>query len=195
MKVLLAHRAPTTAVERFRREAHAAAKLHHTNIVPVFGVGEDEGQLYYVMQFIESESLDQVFNRLGRTVDDAGNAPPSSHQRRGQMHVAESNSSTLSTEGPTPSTSAPSLASAAMWPSPGLRPQAGHSPPRHQARQPAARCPGEVWVTDFGLAKAFEGEDRLTDRRHPRHRAYWPRSARWPLRAAERRLFAGRDLV
>jgi len=30
-------------LERFRREAQIAAGLHHTNIVPVFGVGEDEG--------------------------------------------------------------------------------------------------------------------------------------------------------
>ena len=48
LKVLLSHRGPTAAVERFHREACAAAGLHHANIVPVFGVGEDEGQLYYV---------------------------------------------------------------------------------------------------------------------------------------------------
>src|SRR5262249_14597554 len=35
---------------RFRREARSAAKLHHTNIVPVFGVGEQDGLHYYVMQ-------------------------------------------------------------------------------------------------------------------------------------------------
>src|SRR5437588_6166427 len=38
---------------RFEREAKAAAKLHHTNIVPVFGVGEQDGLPYYVMQFIQ----------------------------------------------------------------------------------------------------------------------------------------------
>jgi serine/threonine protein kinase len=38
---------------RFQREARSAAKLHHTNIVPVFGVGEQDGLHYYVMQFIQ----------------------------------------------------------------------------------------------------------------------------------------------
>ena len=41
-----------TRLERFRREARAAARLHHTNIVPVFGVGEHDGLHYYAMQFI-----------------------------------------------------------------------------------------------------------------------------------------------
>src|SRR3954471_11764179 len=45
--------------ERFRREARAAARLHHTNIVPVFGVGEDRGTLYYAMQFIPGQGLDK----------------------------------------------------------------------------------------------------------------------------------------
>jgi eukaryotic-like serine/threonine-protein kinase len=39
-------------LERFKREAQAAANLHHTNIVPVFGVGEDQGVNYFTMQFI-----------------------------------------------------------------------------------------------------------------------------------------------
>jgi len=52
--------------QRFEREARAAAKLHHTNIVPVFGVGEHEGNAYYVMQYIQGQSLDAVIEELER---------------------------------------------------------------------------------------------------------------------------------
>src|ERR1700740_1983837 len=51
---------------RFEREAKAAAKLHHTNIVPVFGVGEHDGLPYYVMQFIQGLGLDEVLDELKR---------------------------------------------------------------------------------------------------------------------------------
>jgi serine/threonine protein kinase/WD40 repeat protein len=51
---------------RFEREARAAAKLHHTNIVPVFGVGEQEETPYYVMQFIQGQGLDAVLEELKR---------------------------------------------------------------------------------------------------------------------------------
>ena len=51
-------------LERFRREAQAAAKLHHTNIVPVFGVGEHQGVHYFAMQFIEGQPLSSVLHGL-----------------------------------------------------------------------------------------------------------------------------------
>ena len=51
---------------RFEREARAAAKLHHTNIVPVFGVGEQGDTPYYVMQFIQGQGLDAVLDELKR---------------------------------------------------------------------------------------------------------------------------------
>jgi WD40 repeat protein/serine/threonine protein kinase/Tfp pilus assembly protein PilF len=51
---------------RFEREAKAAAKLHHTNIVPVFGVGEHDGLPYYAMQFIQGLGLDEVLDELQR---------------------------------------------------------------------------------------------------------------------------------
>ena len=52
--------------QRFEREARAAARLHHTNIVPVFGVGEEGGLHYYVMQYIQGLGLDEVLNELRR---------------------------------------------------------------------------------------------------------------------------------
>ncbi len=53
-------------LERFRREAKAAAKLHHTNIVPVFGTGESDGRHYYAMQFIAGHPLDAVIDEVRR---------------------------------------------------------------------------------------------------------------------------------
>jgi WD40 repeat protein/serine/threonine protein kinase/tetratricopeptide (TPR) repeat protein len=53
-------------VERFRRESRAAAQLHHTNIVPVFGVGEQRGIHYYAMQFIRGQGLDEVLQEVKR---------------------------------------------------------------------------------------------------------------------------------
>jgi serine/threonine protein kinase/WD40 repeat protein len=55
-----------TFLERFRREAQAAARLHHTNIVPVFGVGEADGIHFYAMQFIKGQSLDEVLSDVLR---------------------------------------------------------------------------------------------------------------------------------
>jgi WD40 repeat protein/serine/threonine protein kinase len=51
---------------RFQREARSAARLHHTNIVPVFGVGEQDGLHYYVMQFIQGLGLNVVLDELRR---------------------------------------------------------------------------------------------------------------------------------
>jgi WD40 repeat protein len=65
LKVLLQQPDPLLR-QRFEREARAAARLHHTNIVPVFGVGEHDGQPYYVMQFIQGLGLDQVLLELQR---------------------------------------------------------------------------------------------------------------------------------
>ncbi len=52
------------APERFLREAETAGKLHHTNIVPVYAVGEEEGIQYYAMQFIEGKSLAQCLKDM-----------------------------------------------------------------------------------------------------------------------------------
>jgi WD40 repeat protein len=77
LKVLLsAGLGNNTYLERFRREAKAAARLHHTNIVPVFGVGEEAGVHYYAMQFIHGEGLDRVLEDVQRMrVDKNASAP------------------------------------------------------------------------------------------------------------------------
>jgi serine/threonine protein kinase/WD40 repeat protein len=56
-------------VRRFVREARSAARLHHTNIVPVFGVGEHDGLHYYAMQFIPGLGLDKVLDEVRRLKD------------------------------------------------------------------------------------------------------------------------------
>jgi tRNA A-37 threonylcarbamoyl transferase component Bud32 len=45
------------AMRRFRREAETVAGLHHTNIVPVFASGCEQGVHFFAMQFIEGQSL------------------------------------------------------------------------------------------------------------------------------------------
>ncbi len=57
--------------ERFRREARAAARLHHTNIVPVYEVGQDGDDRFYAMQFIDGLGLDAVILELQRLLDRA----------------------------------------------------------------------------------------------------------------------------
>jgi tRNA A-37 threonylcarbamoyl transferase component Bud32/outer membrane protein assembly factor BamB len=45
------------AMTRFRREAETVARLHHTNIVPIFAIGCEQDVHYYAMQFIAGKSL------------------------------------------------------------------------------------------------------------------------------------------
>ncbi len=60
------------ALERFRREARAAARLHHTNIVPVFEVGQDGEVVFYAMQFIQGQGLEVVIDELARQRQKSG---------------------------------------------------------------------------------------------------------------------------
>jgi len=65
LKVLPASATPDhTAVMRFHREARAAAKLHHTNIIAIYAEGEENGICYYAMEMLEGRSLDQVIKTL-----------------------------------------------------------------------------------------------------------------------------------
>ena len=53
-------------VRRFQREALSASSLSHPNIVEVYDVGEDNGQYYIVMEYIEGKQLKQLLKKRGK---------------------------------------------------------------------------------------------------------------------------------
>ena len=149
-----------TRRERFVREAHAAAKLHHTNIVPVFGVGEQDGLPYYAMQLIRGEGLNTLAHRWrceqGRVPESAGST------------VANRVADTGSLKGsklPEPTEfDTPGYADWSFVAEVGLQvADALHYAHKqgvlHRDVKPANLLldpSGRVWVTDFGLAKLVE---------------------------------------
>src|SRR5262249_15363664 len=59
LKMILAGRfASDEEVQRFYREAQAVAQLDHPGIVPVYEVGEHDGQHYYSMGYVEGDNLE-----------------------------------------------------------------------------------------------------------------------------------------
>jgi WD40 repeat protein/serine/threonine protein kinase len=196
---------------RFQREARSAAKLHHTNIVPVFGVGEENGLHYYVMQFIPGLGLDTVLNELRRLRVPHGNPTPTRADAPGgtteathdasAAHVARgllSGDHTASGGRQPPDARHDPVANAPRSPDttatvhlPGQSGGSTLSESGSQYWQSAARVgvqvadalahaagqgvlhrdikpsnlllddTGNVWITDFGLAKADDG-DNLT---------------------------------
>jgi len=53
----------TSAIDRFRHEAQAAAQLEHDNIVTVYEVGEVEGEHFFSMRYVEGHSLAELLRR------------------------------------------------------------------------------------------------------------------------------------
>jgi eukaryotic-like serine/threonine-protein kinase len=63
IKVLEPELAAAVGAERFNREIRIASHLSHPNILPVYDSGEADGTLFYVMPFVEGESLRDRLNR------------------------------------------------------------------------------------------------------------------------------------
>jgi eukaryotic-like serine/threonine-protein kinase len=114
--------------ERFRREAKAAARLHHTNIVPVFGVGEHDGVPFYAMQFIRGEGLDRVLADVRRMRRQPGQAAPVTVPSEGSIAH-----SLLTGRFAAPTPDAPG----GRWPDP---------PPRRRGCRRAAPRRGTAWA-------------------------------------------------
>jgi len=66
IKVLRPELAASLGVERFVREIEIAANLTHPHILPLHDSGEADGFLYYLMPYIEGESLRERLNREGK---------------------------------------------------------------------------------------------------------------------------------
>src|SRR5690606_21818243 len=54
-----------TAGDRLRREASAARRISHTNVVKIFDVGDDQGHLFLSMEYVDGQSLKELLRRHG----------------------------------------------------------------------------------------------------------------------------------
>lgn len=72
VKVLLPELAAVLGAERFLSEIHVTAALQHPHILPLFDSGQADGQLFYVMPYVEGESLRSRLDRERQLpIDDA----------------------------------------------------------------------------------------------------------------------------
>ena len=69
-------------VERFRREAQAAANLNHPNIVAIYDWGQEAGTYFIVMEYVEGRSLRDLHPRRGPARPEPGRRDRAPRSRR-----------------------------------------------------------------------------------------------------------------
>lgn len=161
-----------TSVDRFRREAETVARMHHTNIIPVFDFGESSGSAYYAMQLIQGINLRQL---LCFEHEPVGPWPASTGQRQRAVEVPTAAVSAGSTNlnllpTPVPSSAPPIDAGSYTWRdylriisqvAAGLD-YAHHQGILHRDIKPSNIMldeRGVAWIADFGLAKLLDGSE------------------------------------
>jgi serine/threonine protein kinase len=138
-------------LQRFKTEAHAAAQLHHTNIVPVYAIGCERGVHFYAMQLIEGRPLDLVIRELRQEElpPDATGSAVTVEFRATATACATSRRTVRPREGyRTVARIAAQIADALAY--------AHDAGVVHRDIKPANLLldgKGAVWVTDFGLAQ------------------------------------------
>lgn len=161
VKMMSADLAASTADrDRFQREAEAAARLYHTNIVPVFGVGQHGELPYYVMQFVEGVGLDTLLRdatSTERTVEQRERVDTALREAAERLFGVNA--------GPPESTTREwwNLADLGLQVARALDHAHRHGVV-HRDIKPSnllLDSEGRVWVTDFGLAR-YETADRVT---------------------------------
>jgi eukaryotic-like serine/threonine-protein kinase len=160
-------------LKRFEREARIAANLHHTNIVEVFGVGEQDGFHYYVMQHIRGVGLDAIIARLAKLARRGASELPeqattSTSPRADEAALAEAAVRHLlggegapGSEGGLGVAYWQSVARIGLQAADALAYAHGQGV-LHRDIKPANLLLGSecsVWLTDFGLAKAAQSDD------------------------------------
>ncbi len=154
VKVLL-HQAlhGTDQIRRFQREAKLSARLHHTNIVTVYGVGEHAGLHYFVMELINGVSLDRVIARLAQGA--AAAEPPDSDTADQTAAICRRFTGDRATN------SWRAIAQFGLHVAGALQ-QAHDQGILHRDIKPGnvlVDAVGGTWISDFGLAKALQDED------------------------------------
>ena len=148
------------AVDRFRREAAAAAKLHHTNIVPVYATGEHDGTHFYAMELIDGPSLDAVIRQLRGPDGDTRTKPPPSAAATGPyVPTSLTPPPSGSGSGPRPSAERFDRAAAMIADVADALHHAHQQGVTHRDIKPSnllLSSDGRLSVTDFGLARILE---------------------------------------